>query len=127
MKYILKGDRQKLEKVVGKAVEDVFKDYNVTYIGNCVKTVTPMGELYINAKCYEEVFIECIEEKIASYELRNMMTHKTIYHQTDGLGQDYFNELITDVKNIKHLHNEIRSLEQQSEFLDFHVVDIKSL
>ena len=84
MKYILKGDRQKLEKLVGKAVEEVFKDYKVTYIGDCIKTVTPVGELYMNAKCYEEVFIECIEEKMASYELRNMMTHKTIYHQTEN-------------------------------------------
>ena len=70
MKYILKGDRQKLEKVIGKAVEEVFKDYNVTYIGDCIKTITPMGELNMNVKHYEEVFIECIEEDIESVKIR---------------------------------------------------------
>lgn len=70
MKYILKGDRHKLEKLVGKAVEEVFKDYNVTYIGDCIKTITPAGELNMNAKHYEEVFIECIEEDIESVKIR---------------------------------------------------------
>ena len=70
MKYILKGDRHKLEKLVGKAVEEVFKDYNVTYIGDCIKTVTPVGKLYINAKRYEEVFLECIDERIKSAKIR---------------------------------------------------------
>ena len=70
MKYILKGDRQKLEKLVGKSVEEVFKNYNVTYIGDCIKTITPTGELNMNAKHYEEVFIECIEEDIESAKIR---------------------------------------------------------
>lgn len=70
MKYILKGDRYKLEKVVGKAVEDVFKDYNVTYIGDYIKTITPVGEIYMNAKAYEKAFLECIKERIVSYEVR---------------------------------------------------------
>lgn len=78
MKYILKGDRQELEKVVGKAVEEVFKDYNVTYIGDCIKTVTPVGELYMNAKRYEEAFIECVEERIANYELRKKILNENL-------------------------------------------------
>ena len=78
MKYILKGDRQKLEKLVGKSVEEVFKNYNVTYIGDCIKTITPMGELIMNAKHYEEVFIECIEEDIESVKIREKILNDYI-------------------------------------------------
>lgn len=100
MKYILKGDRQKLEKVVGKAVEDVFKDYNVTYIGDCIKTITPMGELYMNAKCYGEVFIECIEEAscLESINKERQITmsrdiFKNIHEERGFDSKEYFERL----------------------------------
>ena len=53
------------------------------------------------------------------------MTYKIIYHQRDDLGQDYFNELIIDVKNIKHLNYKIRRIKWKLKFFDAYIIDIK--
>ena len=55
------------------------------------------------------------------------MTYVILYCYSDDLGNTFFEELEINVKNIKHLHKKIKSLEQQLEFLDFHMVDIKLL
>nr|DAN43893.1 MAG TPA: hypothetical protein [Caudoviricetes sp.] len=55
------------------------------------------------------------------------MTYVILYSYSDDLGNTFFKELEINVRSIKHLHRKIRNLEQQLEFLDFHVVDIKLL
>ena len=54
-----------------------------------------------------------------------MMTYKIIYHQTDDLGQDYFNEIVLIVKNRRQLNHKIRRIEWKLKFFDAYIIDIK--